>query len=182
MPSVQDFISEVKKSGLARTDKFKVEIFHPVGVNLNNALEIGRTVSLFCEEATIPGLTIGTRNARLHNLNVQRPATIDYGGDSANFQFFMDGAWNVRNYFDTWMKYIIDDSREVNQYKNIIGAVRITAIHEGMDSGSYSEDKKYGIQLEEAYPIAIGLMPVAYSNTFIHRLSVTFAYKYWTKF
>jgi len=179
MPSVQDFISEVKKSGLARTDKFKVEIFHPTGIPLTNTLEIGKTVSLFCEEATIPGLTIGTRNARLHNLNVQRPATIDYGGDSANFQFLVDGSWNVRKYFDSWMSYIIGNTREVTPYKNIIGAVQVMAIHEGMETGEYAEVVKYGVQLEEAYPISMGLMPVAYSNTFIHRLSVTFAFKYW---
>lgn len=181
MPSVQDFLNQVNKSGLARTDKFKVEIFHPVGINMANLPEIGRTVSLFCEETTIPGLTIGTRNVRLHNLNVQRPATIDYGGDSANFQFLVDGSWDVRKYFDNWMKFIVDDTREVNEYVNIIGTVRVMAIHEGMDTGSYSEDMKYGVQLEEAYPTSIGLMPVAYSNTFIHRLNVTFAYKYWTK-
>jgi hypothetical protein len=110
---------------------------------------------------------------------VQRPATIDYGGDSANFQFFVDGSWNVRKYFDSWMSYIIGNSREVTPYKNIIGAVQIMAIHEGMETGEYAEVVKYRVQLEEAYPISIGLMPVAHSNTFIHRLSVTFAFKYW---
>lgn len=183
MGSVENFLSLVRNKGLARIEKFQVNIFGPNVVSTMDE----RDISLLCEEASIPGLVIGTRVARLHNLNIQRPSTIDYGGDSANFTFLVDGSWGVRRYFDRWMKLIISDSREINEYVNIIGGIEIRAIHEGSidDTGLtngntvYEEHTRYGVFLEEAFPRSMSMQPVSYGNPGIQRLNVSFAYKSW---
>lgn len=183
MGNVQDFIGLVRRKGLARIEKFQVNIFGPrIG-----SVADEKDISLLCEEATIPGLTIGTRVARLHNLNIQRPSTIDYMGDSANFTFLVDGSWDVRKYFDKWMKMIVNDNREVKEYVSIIGGIEIYAIHEGSISelevkdgvGTYNEHKRYGVFLEEAFPRSMTLAPLSYGNPGILRLNVSFAYKSW---
>ncbi len=183
MASVQDFIGLVRRKGLARIEKFQVNIFGPrIGSTLDE-----KDISLLCEEASIPGLTIGTRTARLHNLNIQRPSTIDYGGENAMFTFLVDGSWDVRKYFDKWMKTIVNDNREVNEYVNIIGGVQIIALHEGPlvalevkeGQAEYREHTRYSVFLEEAFPKSMSPLSVAYGNPGLLRFTVSFAYKSW---
>jgi len=184
MPSIERFLALVRDRNLARTEKFQVNIFGP-----NIDIDTERNLSLLCEEAAIPGLNIGTRVVRLHNLNVQRPSTIDYTGESASFTFLMDGFWDARKYFDSWMGKIITPNREVNNYTDIIGRVEINALHEGTLSDKvediagqqeFEQHAQYSVLLEEAFPKSMNIMPMSYSNSGIHRLQVNFAFKYWT--
>lgn len=181
MPSIQEFLSLVRNKNLARTEKFQVNVYGP---NIDATVEKDY-LSLLCEEATIPGLTIGTRTVRLHNLNIQRPSTIDYMGDNAQFTFLVDGGWTVRKYFDSWMEKIIGETREVNEYINIIGRIEVNAIHEGTlgntveNTQEFEQHVRYGVVLEQAFPKSINVMPVSYANSGLHRLQVTFAFKNW---
>ena len=43
-----------------------------------------------------------------------------------------------------------------------------------------TETIAYSIQLQECWPRAINVMPVSYSSIGVHRVNVTFTYKYWT--
>lgn len=181
MPSVQDFMAVVKQKGLARTEKFRVQITAPNSVtSMSNAQQ---TVNLFCEEASLPGITIGTKQARIHNLSIQRPSTVDYGGDAISLTFLVDGSWDVKKYFDTWMDKIIDRNREVAEYLNIIGTLEIHAVHEGSITGvpatAYQENTRYAVRLREVFPKSMQVMPMAHGTIGIHRLNMQFAYKYW---
>lgn len=181
MPSIQTFLSEVQKRNIARTEKYQVNIFGP-GVNPS----VEPDLTLFCEEVSIPGLNIGTRTVRLHNLNVQRPSTIDYMGESASFTFLMPGDWTIRKYFDAWMNKIVNRNREVNDYLNIIGRIEVNAIHEGTLGTSvpvqqeFEQHIRYGVVIEEAFPKGMNVIPMSYSNPGFVRLQMNFAFKYWT--
>lgn len=184
MPSIEEFLSLVRTKNIARTEKFEVKIFGP---NINPTVEKDY-LTLLCEEASIPGLNIGTRTVRLHNLTVQRPRTIDYMGESASFTFLVDGEWKVRNYFDTWMQKIIKPNREVANYPDIIGRIEINALHEGTLSDNvanipaqqtWEQHVRYGVLLEEAFPKGINVMPMSYSNSGLQRVQINFAFKYW---
>ena len=175
MANITEFLSLVRQRGLARKEKYQVNIFGP---NINGPVE--KDISLLCEDASIPGVVVGTKSVRLHNLNVQRPLTIDYMGQSSTFTFLIDNTWAARTYFDSWISKIFDDSREVNQYIDIIGTIEVTAIAESSDaSGVHSELNLYGVVLEEAFPKGLSLMPVSYGARDVHRLTVEFAFKRW---
>ena len=181
MPSIEDFLSVVRSKGLARTEKFSVNIYPPQIV----ALPADSLITLFCEEAAFPGKTIITRPARIHNLNIQRPSAVDFFGESANFTFFVDSEWKTKEFFDNWMNGIIDTTREITPYKDIIGAIEINAVHEGpIDDKDaihgYKETTRYKVKLHEAFPKSMNLMQTSYSNIGIHRINIGFAYKYWT--
>jgi hypothetical protein len=181
MPSIEDFLSVVRTKGLARTEKFSVTIVSKP--NIVTAPE-GNLLTLFCEEAAFPGKTIITRPARIHNLNIQRPSSVDFFGESANFTFFMDSEWKVKKYFDEWMDAIIGTSREVAAFKDIVGDIEINAVHEGpIDENpveGYLETTRYKVKLHDAFPKTMNLMQASYSTVGIHRLNIGFAYKYWT--
>lgn len=42
-----------------------------------------------------------------------------------------------------------------------------------------TETVSYAVTLKECFPVAMNAMPMSFSNPGVHRLSVTFAYKYW---
>ena len=180
--SIEQFLTVVRSKGLARVEKFSARIYPPA--SLTAAGPENDTLMLMCEEAAFPGKTVLTRAARIHNLNIQRPSTVDFFGESANFTFFMDSEWKVKTFFDNWMDTIIGTSREVAPYNDIWGNVEIYAVHEGAigegTSDAYKETIRYKIKLHEAFPKSMNLMQVSYSTPGIHRLNVGFAYKYWT--
>jgi hypothetical protein len=181
MPSIESFLSVVRSKGLARTEKFSVNIYPPESVPLPDDRQL---ITLFCEEASFPGKTIITRPARIHNLNIQRPSSVDFFGESANFTFFIDSEWRVKEFFDTWMNNIIGTTREISPYKSIIGTIEVNAIHEGpLDENpleEYKETTRYKVKLHDAFPKTMNLMQTSYSNVGIHRVNIGFAYKYWT--
>ena len=83
------------------------------------------------------------------------------------------------------MNGIIDTTREITPYKDIIGAIEINAVHEGpIDDKDaiqgYKETTRYKVKLHEAFPKSMNLMQTSYSNIGIHRINIGFAYKYWT--
>jgi hypothetical protein len=129
MPSITDFLSLVRQKGLARTEKFSVQITGPETIGKTNE------ISLLCESVAIPKYDIGTKVARINNLNIQRPSTVEFGGgaagEGATLVFFMDSNWDAKRYFDDWMNKLVDRNRLVGEYINSTGTIDINAIHEG---------------------------------------------------
>jgi len=180
--SIEQFLSVVRSKGLARTEKFSVRIFPPSALTVEG---LGNdTLMLMCEEAAFPGKTVLTRAVRIHNLNIQRPSSVDFFGESAQFTFFMDSEWKVKTFFDNWMDKIIGISREVSPYNDIRGDIEIYGVHEGPigdeTSEAYKETIRYKVKLHDAFPKSMNLMQMSYSTPGIHRLNMGFAYKYWT--
>jgi hypothetical protein len=180
MPSIEQFLSVVRSKGLARTEKYSVNIFPPEFITSPS----DQLLTLFCEEASFPGKTIITRPARIHNLNIQRPMSVDFFGDSANFTFLMDSEWKVKQFFDEWMDAIIGTTREVAPYETIKGRIEVEAVHEGPINENpvegYVENVRYRVMLHDAFPKSMNLMQTSYSSIGIHRLNIGFTYKYWT--
>ena len=181
MPSITDFLSLVRQKGLARTEKFSVQITGPASFGNTN------DISLLCESVAIPKYDIGTKVARINNLNIQRPSTVEFGGgaagEGATLVFFMDSEWKTKRYFDDWMNKLVDRNRLVGEYINSTGTIDINAIHEGpltaKKTSTYEEHTRYSVTLYEAFPIHMRVTEMAHSAIGIHRLTVTFAYKYW---
>ena len=58
------FISQIKEGGLARSNRFTVELTIPSGMpNLYKEFDI---VHLFCEQATLPGIAVVTQPIRTY--------------------------------------------------------------------------------------------------------------------
>ena len=78
---------------------------------------------------------------------------------------------------------MVDRNRLVGEYIKSIGTIDINAIQEGpltaSDTTTYEEHTRYSVKLVEAFPIHMRVTEMAHSAIGIHRLTVTFAYKYW---
>lgn len=163
----KDFISEIKTKGIARTNRFTVDLSPPkaLGENVKRML-------LFCEKATIPGINFATTANRSYGES--REVVYDRMYDPITLTFHVDRNMTIKNIFDDWSAYIVNPSdRTIGWYSNYITplTIRIQDL----------EDKTtYLVQLMEAYPKTVGAVQLdAGNNNDTMRLDVTFQYKYW---
>ncbi len=163
----KDFIAEIKTKGIARTNRFTVDLTPPkaLGENVKRML-------LFCEKASLPGINIATAQARSYGELREMPYERLF--DPIQLTFHVDRNMTIKTIFDEWMAYIVNPSdRTLGYYSNYVTpmTVRIQDL----------EDKTtYLVQLYEAYPKSIGTISLdAGQNNDTMRLDVTFNYKYW---
>lgn len=193
IPSLQEFISFARVNPFIRSDRFVVNFSVPTALNYYNGNDI-RDIDMLCEEAAFQGKTIGTRTLRINALNEYRAHTADYMGDSITFQFLTDINWKARKFFDAWLNECVTDAktRRVGFYQDYVcneikigSLVPVTNLSEPTAVSNFNtvegsaEQIVWGMKLVEAFPKAINVQQVSYSNQSYIRLNVTFNYKYW---
>ena len=188
--NIEKFRAETRKRDFARSHRFEVQILPPGnlkgddgirGVTKGQAMASHQTsvgnsarhLSLFVEDALIPGILIGTRPIRLNNLNEQRANAIDFGGDSISLTFLVDTSWAAKDFFGDWMRGIVNkQSREIAFPNNYYGSMEITAL----DNQDQVVAKWV---LEDVFPRSVAPIQMSSGNTQVVRMPVTFAYKRW---
>ena len=160
-------------NGLARNNRFEVEIGVPTGMR-SRSRNYGELVSLYVEQANIPGLNISAKPFKIFGPTYQRPITSEYGGEGISLTFHMDQYMKIRNFFEDWMHIIVDpDTFTVGYQEEYISTIKIKQLDE-------QDTVVYEIELQEAFPRNMNLMDLNNSSTNqTHRLNVLFAYRYW---
>jgi len=163
----KDFIAEIKTQGLARMNRFTVQLTPP-----NADQSIVRKTLLFCEKASLPGINYATTQNR--SFGEFREIPYEKLFDTCQMTFHVDRHMTVRKIFDDWMAYIQNPvNRSFNWYSNYITDVKIQV--------QDLEDKThYEVTLYEAYPKAVASIGLDAEGKDTMRLDVTFQYKYWT--
>ncbi len=163
----KDFIAEIKTKGIARINRFTVDLSPPRALQENT-----KRMLLFCEKASLPGVNFATTANRSYGET--REVVYDRMFDPVTLTFHVDRNMTVKTVFDEWMNYIVNPSdRTIGWYNDYVTpmTIRIQDL----------EDKTtYLVQLMEAYPKTIQAVSLdAGSNNDTMRLDVTFQYKYW---
>jgi len=89
--NINDFVSQVKKTDLARSNRFEA-MFLPPPILQGHSTTQGdspKLISMMVEDAMFPGMLLGTRPFRVNNLNEQRANVIDFGGRFYYLYFLM---------------------------------------------------------------------------------------------
>ena len=160
-------------NGLARNNRFEVEIGVPTGMRTRSR-NYGELVSLYVEQANLPGINISAKPFKIFGPTYQRPITSEYGGEGISLTFHMDQYMKIRNFFEDWMHIIVDpDTFTVGYQKEYISTIKIKQLDE-------QDTVVYEMELQEAFPRNMNLMDLNNSSTNqTHRLNVLFAYRYW---
>jgi hypothetical protein len=163
----KDFIAEIKTKGIARINRFTVDLSPPRALQENT-----KRMLLFCEKASLPGVNFATTANRSYGET--REVVYDRMFEPVTLSFHVDRNMTVKSVFDEWMNYIVNPSdRTIGWYNDYVTpmTIRIQDL----------EDKTtYLVQLMEAYPKTINAVSLdAGSNNDTMRLDVTFQYKYW---
>lgn len=139
-------------------------------------------VSLSCTDATLPGSSLAT-----HEINndfsgvTERHVYRRQYDDRADFTFYVDHDYNIIQFFENWMSYIVNEqasggvdntnySYRVNfpdQYKSTIYIKKFEKDYTG---------RVLQYRFINAYPISITSMPVSYESSQLLKCTVSFNY------
>jgi len=172
--SLNEFRSEVLGYGLARPNRFEVEIPVPLGLN-SFYRQFGRVVSLYCEETNFPPLIVNTKNYKIFGPSFQRPVSAEFGGEGISMTFHVDREMIIKRFFEEWCYSIVEQDTFLVAYQDEYAQdITIYQLDE-------TDNVTYRCVLKEAFPRSINIMALnnATQNQ-THRLTVMFAYRYWT--
>jgi hypothetical protein len=167
--SLNDFISQIKKDGLARQNRFTVTIGN-LSLGNNKVTIDGKIVTLFCEQALLPSLSLSSQGVKSYGES--REVVYDRNFESITLTFLVDKNMEVKKYFDMWIDTIISpNTRNASYYDTYCKDITIL-VQDTKDNNVYET------VLREAYPKTIGAISLDYNNKDIMKLQVTFNYKY----
>ena len=165
--------------GFSRPSRYEVLIIPPRGSNNNPTsgdISNNKTIretSLACESISFPGRNIDTTtDTNIYGPTREIASGFSFAEVSATFRCSSD--MKEKLYFETWQKQSFNTQTwSMQYYEDYIGAVQIFQLDE-------NNNRKYGVELVEAFPKTIGAMTLDYSNgSEINKLPVTFSYRWW---
>ena len=175
------------QGGFARPSRYEIIItppspdrFYSNPRNFANRLdtlgglsETLRQTSLACESISFPGRNIDTTtDTNIYGPSREIASGFSFAEVSATFRCSKD--MREKRYFESWQRLSYDTvSWSMQYYEDYIGAVQIFQLDE-------EDNRVYGVELVEAFPKTIGAQTLDYSSTGeIHKLPVTFSYRWW---
>lgn len=169
--NLQGFISTFKKHYAIIGNKFEVNITPPNLFKAKNKTPPDDNLLLFyCESLDLPGLHLMTSPITFYGEPIERPYTKNY--EDIELTFLVDGEMQIKQFFDTWITAIIDNtSRNLMYYDDYHTTIQITIKENDADI--------YTIQLLEAYPKQISPIDMSADSKELMKLRVTFVYKNW---
>jgi hypothetical protein len=199
MPTPRN-IAKIKSSLLhpALTSHFEVTIPKPPGGDFDRFLKYNgvnldqERLNLMCSEATLPGSNLATFeiNDNFHGVT-ERHAYRRIYDDRIDLTFYVDADnYLPIRYFETWMKYIVDESRGKQDDKNAGSEDReyFYRVRYPEGKNGYTADgltvtkfeRDYTQTLEykfiRAFPISVNSMPVSYDSSSLLKCTVSMSY------
>ena len=180
---LSNFLASVGTRGLARVNRFEVNIFPPKALLGLVSQGVGRSSeeeaqlsSLFCEVTNFPPINLTVKPFKIFGPSYQRPITSEYGGDGMSMTFHMDREMKLKRFFEDWIENIVRrDDFTVNYQDSYATTIKIKQLDE-------QENVTYEIELIEAFPRSMTLVDLNNSaQNQTHRLNIIFAYRYWRR-
>jgi len=164
---IKDFVAQVKKDGMARTNRYSVLFTPPSSVNDKDL----KTILLFCDQIQLPGLNYSTVQNRTFGEFRETPYEKLF--DAVNMSFYVDTRMRVKWLFDQWLNSIQDpDRRTFSYYNDYTTNMSIEVL-------DLQDKTRYEVELYECYPKNIGSIQMDQASKDIMKIQVTMQYKYW---
>lgn len=172
MFSYNQFKASIKSQGLARQNRFYIELTPPAsmaGSPLANSL---RFVLMRCKSVSMPGVSVSTTSERIVGEAVEKP--YDRTFSPATMTFYMDQNFLAREFFETWVNTIqSSDTRHVGWYDDIVSReINIKIL-------DLNDNVKHEVVLYDAMPKSLGAFNLDNSDNGVMTFDVTFDYHYY---
>ena len=168
--------------GPSKPSRFLIQINPPSFPQrgyLNNPQDMNRLRDLTfqCEATELPGRSLSTSDVQIAGPTFKLPYGSAY--QDITFTFICTNDMYEKRIFDDWLNYINNiDNFTFNYRDEYATTIGIFQYDEGGDVSKWPA-VTYGVQLIDAYPIAINQLSLAWGEDSVHRLGITFAYTYY---
>lgn len=184
------FLSHFQR-GVMRPNKYLLRFTLPDGVNGGAAFVDTRvrkgnlqlqeayyngigSINIKCHTANFPQRNLITSERAQNSSSFRVPYSQAY--DPVTFSFYADQDADTRRYFDLWQNTVINvRSNTLNFYNEFTSNIEMWNLND-------LDEPTYGVRLEEAYPIAVGAMDIAYGNSgTFQTVTATLQYRRWVQ-
>lgn len=182
MANISTFINSFRDTELARPTNFNVVIPIPFGLS---TIFSATDLSLRCDSAQLPTRTFSLVEQKTYGPVRFFPVQNAY--ENVTLSFICSDNMIEKSFFDNWMNIISVSTRTVTntmrnrayfdfEYKDSY-AVPIIITQQNLSGGD-----SYKVSLMEAFPISVNQMDLNWSSIdMVHKLSVTFNYRYFER-
>ena len=200
MPTVRN-VAKIKSSLLhpALTSHFEVTIPKPTGLSntylsQNGVVYNQDKLNLLCSDAILPGSNLATFeiNDNFHGVT-ERHAYRRVYDDRIDLTFYVDAEnYLPIRYFETWMKYIVDESMNPQTERGNKGSIHNEYFYrvrypegtngytssQGLTVTKFERDYKQNLEYRfiRSFPISINSMPVSYDSSSLLKCTVSMSY------
>lgn len=182
------FYSSFKKDGIAKTNRFETRITMPKILNNANKTDLQTMLTLRCESANIPGVTITTTDIQRYGYGLTEKVPTNVATGDLTCSFIGDADGSIYKLFYRWLAGII----KWDEYPNLAGKSSYNNLrpyeHEykseyqgliNIITYSENDDKLISYDFFDVYPVGIGEIQYNWgSNDELVRIPIQFAYSY----
>ena len=170
---LENFLAQVRTQHTPRSERFEVIFNVPSGLGISQ--EDVRSISVYCEEAQIPGLVATNVPVKIGAWTEYRTQNVEFLTTDMSFSFIVDEDWHGRELFEKWIAMSADtNSKEVGFYTDVVADIEISSL-------STNDDVLAKWRLIDAVPKLINLTPMSWSNVGFVRMSVSVSAKKWER-
>ena len=173
MFNADDFKRDIVKNGIARGNRYLLEINPPVGL-VSAALSDTDlpALQLRINSVELPGKQIATTEVKHYGPLTKRPYATIY--EDLNFEIMLSSNLIERRFFSAWMDLAYNPvTARVGYFNDITTDIKFKSF------GEQNTNTLYQCLFERCFPVSIGALNYAYANEDILTMQVSIAYKKW---
>lgn len=181
---VANFLSEIRQSGVARTNMFDV-VITPPKIALSNG-SVAQKISLFAEGAALPGRTIQQQEFSRYGYGPHEKFPYSAQFQDYTLQFIGDGRGEIYKFFYNWMNGIVRNDYRIETYGSQVDKGGKSAFEVeyrenyavDINLNVYNEQSEtiFTVTLTNAFPIQVPDVNLNWGDSSMMQFSVTFAY------
>lgn len=111
--TLQQFTSELRKRNIARPALYHVSLGMPPKLVSNTNQSALALTSMWCTSVATPDVTMLTNDNYVEN-GIRRKFAYDYDYNDLSLTFYIDQEYEIKKFFDDWMKAIVPYQRRFN--------------------------------------------------------------------
>jgi hypothetical protein len=165
---ITQFLSSFAITDIAKPSYFDVTINVPTAINTPGS---ARQLNVRCESAELPSRTLITYDLKTYGPTEKFPYQNSY--NDVTMTFIVQDDMYEKQFFDNWLNFISSTNDFNFKYKtDYCTDIQIIQYDQtGVET--------YGVNLRDAYPIAVNQLDLSWSADGYHKVTVVFAYTYW---
>lgn len=179
MFNINEFVSEINSHGIVKPSNYVVRIHRTHSPDIN----VEQTFKMRCSSVELPGRVIQTIDKKYYGPSFK--VGYDSQFTEVPMTILLSEDWREKEYFEQWQDKIVGNYRtidgpatnmfDIGYYDDYIGKVEI---HSYNDVG----EKKYSVELYEAYPTVVGSVQLNHSSgNEVAFLPISMSFKYTKK-